>query len=612
MIVSLVLSLIIAIEIVVLTDIILTLRDIHYRVRLYFPSVVIITVVLFFFFSTFNPQLTVVSLIPIVIIFTLKKIWIYISTRSKNFAIVDNGKAALFADKKVMLIVPHQDDEINVLGGVIDEYIKYGSEIYIVYAITNGKLEKERWIEALTLLTHIGVPEDHVIFLGFEGLQWWRKSKDILTESIQEHKVYQEGKLFTRENVVSSLCEIITSTTPDTIFASDYDNHCDHHLVSVLFDEAMGKVLKSNLTYHPIVIKAYAYRTAWESYPDFFQENIGATYYKKDKFDTYHWEERLRFPVSAHMFNRSLLKSEIFHQYSFFQSQGAIMRAITFNTDKIGWQRRTDNIFLHADIKVTSGDGSKLNDFKVIDKQEFSKLELLPITGAWIPTQEDSRKEAVITLQNPSYIEYLIIHQNIVGHIHKIGIKINNGEISEYLLDRQNLPTRILINQSAIISISITVILTDGDNAGITEIEAYSTPQQYSFDYIKVTNLTGDFIYDYWINKSGKDTLRLYASGLAIQRYKATVSNINCSVSLNDNNLLVKCPKGQTTLLSVSSTDGKYSDTIIISNPSPFDRFKNRMMQWIEHLYYGIFIGDYHRKATTISMVAMVRKKMTK
>lgn len=40
---------------------------------------------------------------------------------NSDYVEVDDGKEALFADKRVMLVVPHQDDETNLAGGVIED-----------------------------------------------------------------------------------------------------------------------------------------------------------------------------------------------------------------------------------------------------------------------------------------------------------------------------------------------------------------------------------------------------------------------------------------------------------------------------------------------------------
>jgi probable selenium-dependent hydroxylase accessory protein YqeC len=72
--------------------------------------------------------------------------------------------------KKVMLQVPHQDDDFNVLGGVIEEYVKYGSEATVVFS-TNGDyngLAETRFREAQNALGHIGIPKDHPVVSSSE------------------------------------------------------------------------------------------------------------------------------------------------------------------------------------------------------------------------------------------------------------------------------------------------------------------------------------------------------------------------------------------------------------------------------------------------------------
>ena len=43
----------------------------------------------------------------------------------------------VFCQHKVMLIVPHEDDDINVGGGILEQYVEHGSEVYPVF-VTNG------------------------------------------------------------------------------------------------------------------------------------------------------------------------------------------------------------------------------------------------------------------------------------------------------------------------------------------------------------------------------------------------------------------------------------------------------------------------------------------
>ena len=52
------------------------------------------------------------------------------------YADEDTGKGGLYRGRRVMVLVPHEDDEINLMGGVLEQYVKYGSTVYIVY-LTN-------------------------------------------------------------------------------------------------------------------------------------------------------------------------------------------------------------------------------------------------------------------------------------------------------------------------------------------------------------------------------------------------------------------------------------------------------------------------------------------
>ena len=68
----------------------------------------------------------------------------------------------------IVIFAPHQDDEI--LGAY--EIIRQQPEHTYVVFLTNGDYEgaevaKTRWHESRKALTHLGVPEDHMIALGY-------------------------------------------------------------------------------------------------------------------------------------------------------------------------------------------------------------------------------------------------------------------------------------------------------------------------------------------------------------------------------------------------------------------------------------------------------------
>ena len=497
----------------------------------------------------------------------------YEANNFKSFEDVDNGKKELYGGKRILVVVPHQDDEINLLGGVFEEYLKYGSEIFPVYVITNGAVEPHRYAEAIALFKHIGVSEANITFLGYGSLKQNNADKIKQTKGTNEHPAYNEGQQYSRLNVVKDLMDVITDLHPDVIIGTDYDRHVDHQYVTVLLDEVIGRVLKQEKTYKPLVLKGYAYRTTWESYPDYYKTNILSTKYLYNPVETFKWNERLRLPVAAHMMSRSLMGSEIFRQYAIFKSQGAVMRAIRYNSDKIVWERNSHSLLYDAEISVSSGDGTKLNDFMLYDKTDFHDIDTLPLEGAWCPLPDDVKKTAAIKLAKPSNVKYLVLYNNVDKKqlVRKICITFDGHEPKEYELQSDGFPTYIDVDMQNVSGFEIKILESTGENAGLTEVEAFEKEKTNSFNYIKIVNQNNDFVYDYWINKKGKERFSLYSVGeapsLLASAYTLNIDNTKCSAVIQEDKLNVACPKGERMKLTISSIGNKYSDTIVVYNP---------------------------------------------
>ena len=612
---SILLYLILAIEITILLDFLLVLLGLHFKLRWYLLCALLLSIL--FCISGYFSELYRVALWIVPTITALMGTFCffikYETHNFKSFEDVDNGKRELYGDKRVLVVVPHQDDEINLLGGVFEEYLKYGSEIFPVYVITNGIAEPYRYTEAITLFKHIGVPEANVIFLGYGSLCHNDVDKIKLTKGTTEHPAFHEGQQYSRLNIVKDLMKVITDLRPDVIIGTDYDRHVDHHYVTILLDEAIGRVLKQEITYKPLVLKGYAYRTTWESYPDYYKTNILSTKYLYNPVETFKWNERLRLPVAAHMMSRSLMGSEIFRQYAIFKSQGAVMRAIHYNSDKILWERNSHSLLYDAKISVSSGDGTKLNDFMLYDKTDFHDIDTLPLEGAWCPLPDDVKKTAAIKLAKPSNVKYLVLYNNVDKKqlVRKISITFDGHEPKEYELQSDGFPTYIDVDMQNVSGFEIKILESTGEDAGLTEVEAFEKEKTNSFNYIKIVNQSNDFVYDYWINKKGKELFSLYSVGeapsLLASAYTLNIDNTKCSAVIQEDKLNVACPKGERMKLTISSIGNKYSDTIVVYNPYFCQRLWNSCCQHLESIYYDLFIGDQHRKATTLSLLWKIR-----
>ena len=71
------------------------------------------------------------------------------------------------AGQKVLVIVPHEDDEINLAGSMIYTYVQKGAEVYCAFT-TNGDYSfaaSTRLYEAEQSLQKLGVTK--IFFLGY-------------------------------------------------------------------------------------------------------------------------------------------------------------------------------------------------------------------------------------------------------------------------------------------------------------------------------------------------------------------------------------------------------------------------------------------------------------
>ena len=74
-----------------------------------------------------------------------------------------------FHGNSVMIIVPHEDDEINMAGATIWGALQEGLEVRVVF-LTNGDYEYPfdvRRNEVYQMAKEIGLAKENIIFLGF-------------------------------------------------------------------------------------------------------------------------------------------------------------------------------------------------------------------------------------------------------------------------------------------------------------------------------------------------------------------------------------------------------------------------------------------------------------
>lgn len=450
-----------------------------------------------------------------------------------------------FKNKKVMVIVPHEDDDLLISGQVLPPMYKNGADVRVVFA-TNGDKRVSaytRQSEACNALEKLGIPREKVIFLGYpDGTQLYVGKKAFSFSSGWDHTYAGKGfkdyhfdrfgthAKYTAENMVDDIESVVLEYRPDYILAIDFDTHTDHRGVSISFEKAMERILKKESGYTPKVLKCFGYSLAWKSKPDFYALNIKSTVMQdREKnndpsYETdvpqYRWNNRIRLPIDKKSLSHSILRcseykalSEHLSQYAYCYSERII------NGVSVYWNRRTDSLTYNADISVSSGDASLLNDFRLIgvgNRTAGPNVKLENCVSRF--DKNDAQKTVTVKFDSPKTVSCVSLYDNFGLNSNILGgvITFSDGSKVEVpALNADGSETRVVFEPKHNIT-SFTFKVTEYEGvAGLDEIEAFENADyDMGFSLIKLKNAdTDDYIYNYLITPDEKSlNLGAYAS----------------------------------------------------------------------------------------------------
>jgi len=550
-----------------------------------------------------------------------------------------SDKEQLYAGRRVMLIVPHEDDEINVLGGAMEEYVKYGSQVYPVF-VTNGDysgIAETRYAEAIAVAESVGIPKDNVIFLGY-GDQWQEGGPHLynapsgvtLTSyagKTQTHgtlvkPAFREGREYTIDNLMEDLKDVILLYRPDTIFCSDYDLHIDHKATTLVFEKVMGKILKEEPDYRPEVYKGFAYTASWYSVPDYFTPNIISTV---DVFTeplhqqpaVYRWEERIRLPVAADALSRSIRSSGMYKVLQLHDSQHAVSQADrVINGDRVVWKRDTNSLCYGAQIVASSGQAELLTDFMLLENYQLVEENRMPYDGTWIPERGDTKKTVTVTFPEPADVAMIVLydHPSEEHNVLDAVIRFADGTgVTTGPLDAGGAATYIPVNKDQISGFSLILTETEGGMAGLTELEAFQEEPTDTFAYIKLMDGEENFVYDYWVDRQGSGAFQLYTRGdVGENGYALSWDNTACSAVWENDRIVVACPAGEEMVLTVSCQETGVSDSVYLSNPGFFKRLQCTLGQGMEEHLLQPAYDDWFWNTMTYEITDILRYRVEK
>lgn len=302
---------------------------------------------------------------------------------------------------RMAIFVPHQDDETNLVGNILAEFVKE-YEVFIVYSSldTDKKKAEIRIREAIAACGVYGIDKSHITFLGFSD-----------TPNKAGHHFYTDGD----ESITDRLYEILIKIKPEIIIGTDFDFHSDHRMLSLALDDAVRRAIKTIKDYYPEYLKGFCYDTAYYGVDDYSASSLGEMRINGSLLGnpSYRWENRIS--IKSNQPNGFIFNKLAYKALSCHKSQHAILHARSvINADNVFWQKRTDNLLLkNAKVTTSSGNVSKLCDLKVIDTDDIITMDPLKIDfskGLWIPNETDRNPWIKIEFGEEKTIEQIVLH----------------------------------------------------------------------------------------------------------------------------------------------------------------------------------------------------------
>ena len=518
---------------------------------------------------------------------------------------------------RILILAPHPDDEINVAGNMILNLTAAKAEVFVAYS-TNGDFENSaevRASEAVNALKILGVTRQKIIFLGY-GDTFNGKGKPHIffadnktttspaghsetyaAKSFTDYAKSRRGKHspYTRENFKRDLKDLLLELRADIIFCVDFDSHSDHRMLSLMFEESLGEILSERSDYRPEVYKKFAYSTAFTSIPDFYAPNLLQTKHPKvgvtDTYDfdlidraNYAWENRVRFPVPE-LCRKTLLKGNPLADAIFaHKSQHNEWNSLRIlNSDEIFFERRTDNQAFKAKVSATSGDASKVRDFKIIDTDDVDICPSKITNNLWQPDKGDDKKilsfhwvecvqvVRIVVYGNPLDEEKQRIFIRIETVNKRINFDANKISLSNTLefnaeLPEHGRPLILDIEKVFVNSVEISAV-EPKENFGIAEVEFFANaePLRKILPFVKLT--VGDnFFYRY--------DVPFESEKISVGLYRFYVDEpVKVTATANEEKILTKILTGDDELvLNFGNEEEVVITAEVVGNPNIYDR----------------------------------------
>ena len=442
---------------------------------------------------------------------------------------------------RVLVAVPHQDDEILTSAAMTLRLTEAGAEVFVVYT-TNGDWKypaRVRYREAAEAASRLGIEASHLYFLGYgdsynneahDHLFYYESGQHASTSGhtctygaggTDEYAYMRFGEhhAYNSANYLRDLMSVVREISPDLIICTDFDEHPDHRMLALYMDRAVGLLRREDPSFTPLVWKRLAYALAYTAAADYSATNNPQTLrphpgitdkYEYDIVDKsiYQWSSRIRIPVPAD--RGGLQHNVIADALLAHRSQHVITRADRIlNSDEVYWERRMDSLGCMADVSATSGDPSYLNDNLLINTQDVDVREEVFGDYCWRPLDSDPDKTATFTWKEPVMIEQILVSGAIdtASVISGLQIEMSDGTVfCTGPLPQTGRPLTVDTGKrEGITWCRIRITACEGEAYGISEVQFFEsrTYRRVIRPFAKLT-VQNNFAYDYYIGMDVK------------------------------------------------------------------------------------------------------------
>ena len=216
-----------------------------------------------------------------------------------------------------------------------------------------------------------------------------------------------------------------------------------------------------------------------------------------------------------------------------------------------------------------------------------------PYDGVWIPETGDEEKTVTVTLPQTGDVSSVVLydHPSEDDNVLNAVISFDDGTmIQTGPLDPHGAATSVSVNQKNVTAFTVTLEETEGESAGLSEIEAFAKQPDRDGRFLKMMDREGNFLYDYQTEPDGVAEIAVHVHGelpeLTQEYYSVETEGGTGTARLEDGKIHVTCPAGEEMTVTITCSAADISDSVYVRNPGRLERIWMNLWQSVEEAVF--------------------------